>query len=296
MHRSIIKKTCNAPRQSYITPYCSIITKRYSSTDSGDGNITGFKGLPTLPEFDNINEERLHKKQRLAAAFRIFSQLGYDEGVAGHITLRDPEHKDTFWVNPFGMHFSQIKVSNLIRVDHDGNVVEGSHPLNTAAFAIHSRLHMSRPDVNAAAHTHAPHGRAWSALGRTLDPISQDACAFYNDHALYDDYGGVAVELEEGTRIAKALGDKKAAILQNHGLLTVADTVDACAWWYIALERCCQVQLLAEAAKGEGNKLSMISHEAATQAYSILGSPFAGWFQFQNLYAKIVKEQPDLLD
>lgn len=255
-----------------------------------------FKNLPAMPEFSTLAEERLYKKQRLAAAFRIFSQFGYDEGVAGHITLRDPEFKDTFWVNPFGVHFSQICVSNLIRVDHEGNIVEGSYPLNTAAFAIHSRLHMSRPDVNAAAHTHAPYGRAWSALGRLLDPISQDACTFYNDHALYNDYGGVAVEIEEGERITKALADKKAVILQNHGLLTVGDTVDACAWWYIALERCCHVQLLAEAAKGEGNKLSVISHEAATQAHSIVGSSYAGWFNFEGLYNKIVKEQPDLLD
>ena len=122
-------------------------------------------------------------------------------------------------------------------------------------------------------------------MGRTLDPISQDSCAFYEDHALYDDYGGVVVEVDEGARIAAALGKNKAAILQNHGLLTVADTVDAAAWWYIALERCCQVQLLAEAANnGSGKKLTMINETAAKQAYSIAGSPFAGWFQFQPFF------------
>jgi hypothetical protein len=81
--------------------------------------------LPSPPKFDNVADERLHRKQRLAATFRLFSKFGFDEGVAGHVTARDPEFPDSFWVNPFGVHFSQIKVSNLIRVDHHGNVVEG---------------------------------------------------------------------------------------------------------------------------------------------------------------------------
>jgi ribulose-5-phosphate 4-epimerase/fuculose-1-phosphate aldolase len=251
--------------------------------------------LPSMPVFKTHAEERLHRKQRLAAAFRLFSKFGFDEGVAGHITARDPEFKDTFWVNPFGVHFSQIKVSNLIRVDHHGNVVEGNHPVNAAAFAIHSRIHMMRPNANAAAHTHSPYGRAWSTLGRRLDHITQDACAFYKDHTVYNDFGGVVIELDEGSRIGKALGNNKAAILQNHGILTVGETVDAAAWWYICMERCCQVQLLAEAA-AKDNKPIMISDEAASQAYSIVGSPYSGWFQFQPLYERILKEQADFLD
>ena len=251
--------------------------------------------MPAPPRFASVQEERLHRKQRLAAAFRLFSKFGFDEGVAGHITARDPEFTDSFWVNPFGVHFSMITVGNLIRVDHKGNVVEGRHPVNAAAFAIHSRIHMMRPDVTAAAHTHAPSGRAFSTLGRPLDIITQDSCAFYNDHALYDDFGGVVVELDEGTRLATALGSKKAAILQNHGLLTVGDTVEAAAWWYICMERCCQVQLSAEAAS-RGQPLKTISKQAAEQAYPLVGSPYAGWFQFQPLYDRIVKEQPGLLD
>ena len=144
--------------------------------------------LPQPRKFANVQEERLHRKQMLAASFRLFSRFGFDEGVAGHITARDPEFTDTFWVNPFGMHFSQIKVSTLIRVDHRGNVVEGVLPVNEAAFAIHSRIHHARPDVVAAAHTHAPHGRAWATLGKPLDIISLDSCAFYNDHVVYDDF------------------------------------------------------------------------------------------------------------
>mmetsp|Transcript_1502 Transcript_1502/g.2465 ORF Transcript_1502/g.2465 Transcript_1502/m.2465 type:complete len:290 (-) Transcript_1502:68-937(-) len=268
-----------------------------SSADQAAELEKKFLNLPRPMVFDNVADERLHTKQKLAGAFRIFSKFGFGEGVAGHITARDPEHKDTFWVNPFGVHFSQVKVSNLIRVDHEGKVVEGNHPVNTAAFMIHSRVHGLRPDANAAAHTHSIHGRAWSTLGRPLDAITQDACAFYKDHVVYDDYGGVVVELDEGIRVAEALGKHKAAILQNHGLLTVGSTVDAAAWWYIAMERCCQVQLLAESAAGAmGTKPKLISDEAATQAAALIGGGFAGWFQFQPLYAQILKEQPDFLE
>ena len=252
--------------------------------------------LPAPPKFATHAEERLHRKQRLAAGFRLFSKFGFDEGVAGHITARDPEFKDTFWVNPFGVHFSQVKVSNLIRCDHKGNVVEGAYPVNTAAFVIHSRVHGQRPDAVAAAHSHSTYGRAFSTLGRKLAPITQDVCAFYEDHALYDDFGGVAVELDEGQRIANAIGKMKAAILSNHGLLTVGQTVDEAVWWFITMERSCQVQLIAEAALKPGETLKQISPEAAAQAYKITGNPFAGWFQFQPLYARIVKEQPDLLE
>ena len=252
--------------------------------------------LPMPPTFATLAEERLHRKQRLAAGFRLFSKFGFDEGVAGHITARDPEHTDSFWVNPFGVHFSQVKVSNLIRCDHDGNVVEGDHPVNTAAFVIHSRVHGARPEVNGAAHSHSTYGRAFSTLGCALAPITQDACAFYNDHAVYEDFGGVVVDLDEGARIAAALGQKKAGILQNHGLITVGKTVDEAVWWFITMERSCQVQLLAQSAAGPGVPLRQISDASAQQSYAIVGSAFAGWFQFQPLYARIVKEQPDLLD
>jgi ribulose-5-phosphate 4-epimerase/fuculose-1-phosphate aldolase len=254
------------------------------------------KKLPTPPTFDNPADERLHRKQRLAAGFRLFSKFGFDEGVAGHITARDPEFPDTFWVNPFGVHFSQINVSNLIRCDHHGAVVEGDYPVNTAAFVIHSRVHGARPDVVAAAHSHSTYGRAFATLGRPLAPITQDVCAFYNDHAVYEDFGGVVVELDEGERVAKAIGQHKAAILQNHGLITVGGTVDEAVWWFITMERSCQVQLIAEAALKPGESLRQIAPQVAEQTYKLTGSPFSGWFQFQPLYARIVKEQPDLLN
>ena len=99
---------------------------------------TTVPNVPQPPKFATPAEERLHRKRVLAAAFRLFSRFGFDEGVAGHITARDPERPDHFWVNPFGMHFGQIRASDLILVNHRGEVVEGKHPVNGAAFAIHS--------------------------------------------------------------------------------------------------------------------------------------------------------------
>ena len=248
--------------------------------------------LPRPPVFSTPAEERRHRKERLAGAFRLFSKCGFDEGVAGHITARDPERPDHFWVNPFGMHFSQIRASDLLLVNDHGEVVEGERPVNLAAFAIHSRIHKARPDVIAAAHAHSLNGKAWSSLGRLLDPLTQDACAFYEDHVVFDGYSGVVYDTEEGDRIAHTLGDKKAAILCNHGLLTVGKTVDEAAWWFITMDRSCQAQMLAEAA-GEPRP---IPHETAKKTHAEVGMPAAGWFQFQPLWDRIVREQPDLLE
>jgi ribulose-5-phosphate 4-epimerase/fuculose-1-phosphate aldolase len=245
-----------------------------------------------IPSFDDVAAERLHLKQRLAAACRVFGRLGYDEGVAGHITARDPEHDDRFWVNGFGVHFRQVSVSNLICVDHSGEVVEGDHPVNRAAFAIHSQVHQARPDVVAAAHAHSVHGKAFSSLGRRLDPITQDACAFYEDHAVFDDYTGVVLQTSEGRRIADALGTAKLVVLRNHGLLSVGTSVDAAAWWFIAADRSCHAQLLAEAA---GSPVR-IDHDQAVTTRGQVGSEVGGLASFHPLWNWIVAEEPDLLD
>lgn len=247
---------------------------------------------PSMPTFKTAAEERLHRKQRLASAFRLFAKFGFSEGVAGHITVRDPEMADHFWVNPFGMHFAHIRVSDLVLVNEKGDVVEGDRLVNESAFAIHSRVHMARPDVVAAAHAHSLYGKTWSSLGRLLDPLTQDACAFYEDHSLFTDYTGVVYDMLEGDRIAQALGHRKAVILQNHGNLTVGSTVDEAAWLFITMDRSCQSQLMAEAA----GKPVPIAHEAAIVARKQVGNPRVTWFQYQPLWDLIVREQPDLLD
>ncbi|MBM0236886.1 class II aldolase/adducin family protein [Micromonospora sp. ATA32] len=237
-------------------------------------------------------EQRLRRMQRLAATLRLFAELGYDEGAGGHVTARDPERPDCFWINPFGMYFGHVRVSDLLLVDGEGRVLAGEGRVNPAGFVIHSAVHAARPDVVAVVHTHSVHGRAWSTLGRPLDPITQDACAFHHDHAVFDDYTGVVLNSEEGVRIAMTLAEKKAAILRNHGLLTVGGTVEEAAWWFIAMDRCCQAQLLAEAV----GKPVHIDAEDAERTREVIGSPSIGRFNFRPMYEGALRRHPDLLD
>ena len=248
--------------------------------------------MPLPQTFETLEEERMHRKVQLAAAFRMFSKAGLDEGVAGHITARDPEFTDSYWVNPFGMHFSLIKQSDLVRVNHAGNVVEGTRAVNGAAVAIHCAVHAARPDVIGAAHAHGVYGKTLSSLDQGIEMLTQDSCAFYEDFGIHQDFGGVVLDAEEGARIGKALGDKKAVILRNHGMLTVGTTVESAAWWFITLERTAQSQLMAHAA---GTPL-VIDDANAKATYGTVGGEFAGWFQWQPLWQKISKDNPDIWD
>ncbi|KAJ5605463.1 class II aldolase/adducin domain protein [Penicillium lagena] len=249
--------------------------------------------MPSSPVFKDKMEEREFLKGRLAAAFRIFGKYGYDEGVAGHITLRDPVDPTTFWVNPFGTAFSHIKASDLIQVDHHGKVIDGgpNRMLNAAAFMIHSAIHAARPDVLCAAHSHSIHGRAFCSLGRPLDIITQDACAFYNDHVVYKQFNGVVLAEEEGKNIAEVLGNKKAALLQNHGLLTVGRSIEETVFWFVSLEKCCYAQLLADAAAaGRGGETIKINDADAAFTYKTVGTHKAGWFSAKPLFDVIHRE------
>lgn len=243
--------------------------------------------------FDDVADERRHRKAKLAGALRVFGRLGFGEGVAGHITVRDPEFPDHFWVNPFGMSFRHIRSSDLILVNHDGDVVYGEHPVNRAAFVIHAAIHQARPDVVAAAHAHSVHGKAFSSLGIPLAPLTQDACIFYEDHVVIAEQGGAVVfEVEAGRELASKFPRGKAAIHRNHGLFTVGETVDEAAFWFLSMERSCHAQLLAMAA---GDPIE-IRPEHARYTAQQTGFPLAGWFSFQPLWQEICRTDPDLFD
>jgi ribulose-5-phosphate 4-epimerase/fuculose-1-phosphate aldolase len=237
-------------------------------------------------------KQRRTRKERLAVAFRLFDRFGYSEGLLGHLTVRDPVHTDCFWVNPFGLHFARMKASSLLLVDPQGKVLEGSGIVNPAAVAVHCQIHQARPDIVAIAHAHTLHGKSWAALGRLLDPINQEACCFYEDHALLEDYGGIAVHSSEGARIAEALGPRKAIILQNHGLLTAGKSIEAAAWFFVMMDRCCQAQLLAEAA----GTPRLIAPEVARRTRELNGLDAAGQANFAPWHALIVAEHPEVLE
>lgn len=244
------------------------------------------------PVVRDVVAERRYRQERLAGAFRLFARYGFDRGLAGHITARDPELTDHFWVNPFGLHFSRIRVSDLLLVNSAGEIAVGKGPLNRAAFAIHAAIHEARPDVVAAAHTHSLYGKAWSALGRRLDPLTQDSCAFYEDHGLFCEFGGVVYETDEGAKIATALGSSKAVILQNHGILTAGPTVESAAWWYIALDDACHAQLVAETAGSP----QPIPHDQAALTHTQVGRVRGADRAFDSLWQGLIESEPDLLD
>ncbi len=245
-------------------------------------------------EFEDVEAERLHRKQRLAAGLRTMGRLRLAEGVAGHVTVRDPEFPDRFWVNPFGHNFKLMKVSDLICVNHEGEVVIGERPVNAAAFAIHSELHKARPDIVAAAHSHSMYGRTFSSLGVPLKMISQDDTQFYNDVALCDaGSGAVVVDTGVSRQMAAALGNRKALIHQNHGLITSGGSVDAAVWWFVALERCCQSQLLA---MSSGVAPIEIPEQLCVEGFEAQGHDLAGWFQFQPLWDELVAREPEFLN
>ncbi|MEW1870045.1 class II aldolase/adducin family protein [Streptomyces caelestis] len=248
--------------------------------------------IPGEPYFATYEEARRHRKQRLTAALRLFGKHGFGEGISGHISVRDPEHRDRFWVNPFGISFNRVRVADLICVDSTGRVVSGRHPVNPSAFVIHSQIHALHPDATAAAHGHTPHSRALGALGRLLEPVDQESAAFYGRQALYGDYRGPSVSVAQGRAIAESLGDNLAVLLRHHGLITVGGSLDEAVHWFLTYDSCAQVQLLARAA----GTPQTLTHEQALAAREGFGNQQLGRFSFQLLWDEIVAEQPDLLE
>ena len=251
--------------------------------------------FPALPTFTNVADERRHLKERLVAACRAFALQGFDYGFAGHLTVRDPEHPGLYWTNPMAVHFSQVKVSNLILADHDGKVVQGRHAINRAGFVLHAAVHEAHPDIVAMCHAHTVYGTAFASLGKKLEPITQDAAVFFEDHVVIgDEAGQVAVEIKAGHKVANAFKGVKAAIHQNHGLLTASrHSIEAAAFWFIGLERCCQQQLMIDAT---GIAPRLVTPERARYSREHVGSEYIGWLHFQPIWEQLVSTQPDMFD
>ena len=251
--------------------------------------------FPSVPTFTHVADERRHVKERLVGACRAFALQGFDYGFAGHLTVRDPEHPSLYWTNPMAVHFSQVKVSNLILADHEGKVVQGRHAINRAGFVLHAAVHEAHPDIVAMCHAHTVYGTAFAALGKKLEPITQDAAVFFEDHVVIgDEAGQVAVEIKAGHKVANAFKGVKAAIHQNHGLLTASrHSIEAAAFWFIGLERCCQQQLMVDAT---GIAPRLVTPERARYSREHVGSEYIGWLHFQPIWEQLVNTQPDMFD
>ncbi|MEM7710664.1 MAG: class II aldolase/adducin family protein [Pseudomonadota bacterium] len=251
--------------------------------------------FPQRPTFETVEAERRHLKERLVGACRAFALQGFDYGFAGHLTIRDPARPDLYWTNPMAVHFRQVKLSNLILVDHRGHVVDGDHAVNQAGFVLHGAVHEDHPDIVAMCHAHTIYGTAYAALKRPLPPVTQDACAFFEDHVVIEDEAGqVAVEQKAGGNVSAAFAGVKAAIHQNHGLLTASrHSIESAAFWFIALERCCQQQLALDAS---GHTPTLVAPDRARYSREHVGSDYIGWLHFQPIWDDLVRTQPDMFD
>jgi ribulose-5-phosphate 4-epimerase/fuculose-1-phosphate aldolase len=242
------------------------------------------------PTFETFGEERRYRLERLAGVCRVFGRLGYSEGLLGHVTVRDPEHPDRFWMNPVGVAFRQMAVSHLVQVAHDGSVLNGERAVNLVGFRLHSALHEARPEVNAVCHAHSLYGKAWSSLGRCLDPITQDSAVLFEQQALIPP-PRVELTMEDAKEFARQFGDKRVGIQVGHGVFSTGKTVEEAAWWFITMETSCHAQLLAEAA---GTPL-LWDPDEARMAVAALGTPDYGWESFQPFWDEIIESDPELL-
>jgi ribulose-5-phosphate 4-epimerase/fuculose-1-phosphate aldolase len=190
-----------------------------------------------------ISESEWKARQELAACYRVFAMLGWDESIYNHITVKVPDEEDAFLINPFGLHFSEVKASNLVKIDIDGNKLDDNpYPVNLAGFVQHSVFHRNLPDAHCIAHTHTTAGMAVASLEGGLQPVNFYAANWVGQLA-YHDFEGVTVRSEEGTRLIEHLGDKRAMLLKNHGILVMGRTVPEAFLKHWSLQRACEIQL-----------------------------------------------------
>ena len=190
-----------------------------------------------------MSETEWQARQELAACYRVFAMLGWDEMIYNHITVKVPDEEDAFLINPFGLHFSEVKASNLVKIDIDGNKLDDSpYPVNLAGFVQHSVFHRNLPDAHCIMHTHTTAGMAVSSLEGGLQPVNFYAANFIGQLA-YHDFEGVTVRSEEGERLVKNLGDKRAMLLKNHGILVMGRTLPEAFIKHWSLQRACEIQM-----------------------------------------------------
>lgn len=236
--------------------------------------------IATRPTFTTKAEKRKYLKDKLASAFRIFGHRGYNENAAGTITIADPINTEAYWVNPTDIHWTLLQPADLLLVDQHGMILPESEPsrhFDKDAFLVHAAIHAARPDVECVAHTHPPYGTAFSHLGKELDPITQDSCAFYKDNAVYN---GEMRGVEGGRGAAAALGKRKVLFFKNSGFLTATASIESMVFFFVSCEKSCQVQLLADAA-AVGRQLGpphKIPDEDAYTTWKVVGSELAGFF------------------
>lgn len=256
------------------------------------GEYPGFDGVEPYGTERSVEAERAHRKRMCAIGYRIFGAMRWGQVGDGHVSARDPELTDHFWLLDWGVPFHAATVDRLVLVGPGGEVKnadgEPTGAVNTAGYNIHHPLLAARPDVVSASHTHTQFGTPWSANVEPFRALSQESTAFVFDQGLFDDEEVEVLSVDGGKRIAAALGDAKLCILRNHGLLTVGTTVEESVGWFVIAERVAEVHVKAPDGKA-------ISDESAAIAAATMGADHSGWRIFQWLQRTLVPD-PTVVD
>jgi ribulose-5-phosphate 4-epimerase/fuculose-1-phosphate aldolase len=228
----------------------------------------------------------------LAAAYRLANRFNLNEGIDNHFTMAVPERDDRFLLLGFGVHFSEVSASNLIEVDLDGKVTKGDYEAEATAFFIHARIHRALPHAKCVLHTHMPYATAITALeGGRLEMCTQNALRFEGLIAYDDEYRGLALDNDEGDRMARKMGDKKIMFLANHGVIVAAPTVAQAFDHLFFVERACMVQVMAQ---WTGGRLKRVQPEIAAEARRLIerDSPTYAGHHFAALKRILDREDP----
>ncbi len=231
----------------------------------------------------SVEETRAERKKQVALGYRLLAAQRWGDLGDGHISARDPEREDCFWMLRYGPSYHAAKVSDLVLVGPEGELVEGEGIINMAAYYIHHPILMARPDAVSAAHVHTGWGTPFSAEVRPIKPITQESCIFFEDHAIFDDEEVQVQSTQGGERIATALGGNRAIILRNHGLLTVGGRVDEAVGSFVHMERVAEAHMKARDALP-------ISDDAARYAQKDLNRFGPGRIAFWSLVARHISD------
>jgi len=187
-------------------------------------------------------DNEIKNRTDLAACYHLADHFGMSDIIWNHITAKSSSKKDTFLINKFGLRYDEITASNLLEIDHEGNVIKGDGEINYTGYIIHGAIHKTRENINCVMHTHSRAGLAISCIENGLNPTIQDAAMFYN-RVSYHNWEGMSTDSDECKRLSKNLGSNNVMILRNHGLLTCGKTIAEAFMLMYYLDKACKNQI-----------------------------------------------------
>ena len=243
-----------------------------------------------------MTEAEIEQREALAACYRLVDLYEMSDGIGTHISARIPDRSEAFLINPYGWFFDEITASSLVAVDANGQALgsENDQPVNPAGFNLHSSIHEARPEIVCVLHTHSVAGMAVSALAEGLLPLNQHAMQFF-DRIGYHSYEGLVTHPGEQQRFASDLGDAKALVLHNHGLLTAGTSVAEAFYLMWRLEKACRAQIQTLSTTRE---LVLPDAEVARRTSEIYAgsSEMISEFAWEAFLRKLNRHNPDYKD